>query len=170
MKHIDLTCLLRPAPPWLLQVNASHSDLTDLLWRIEAASSGLIVRFLRGSNMATVNGLYDEFAAALQFPYYFGFNGNAFDECLTDLEWLKGEGYVLAILDGQEFLSREPPTQLDLFLDALERACESWSKPVHMGEAWDRPSRAFHVLFHCTMENQNRLPSRLAALASLELG
>jgi hypothetical protein len=169
MKHADLTCLFQPAPPWLWQVQASHSDLTDLLWQFQASSAGLILRFLRGTQMTTEAGLYDEFAAALQFPYYFGFNGAAFDECLTDLAWLNGEGFVLSVFDGQEFLSKEPPSKLDLFLDALEAACECWSKPVQLGQAWDRPPRPFHVLFHCTMENQGRLPSRIGALASLHL-
>jgi hypothetical protein len=29
-----------------------------------------------------------EFAASFQFPYYFGENWPAFDECINDLSWL----------------------------------------------------------------------------------
>jgi hypothetical protein len=51
----------------------------------------LVVRTLRGVKMQTVQQLFDEFAAALQFPWYFGENWAAFDECLTDLAWLPPE-------------------------------------------------------------------------------
>jgi hypothetical protein len=64
-------------------MSCSHSEATDNLWSFEQQNPGSVVRFLRGKKMTTAQGLYDEFAAAFQFPYYFGNNGDAFDECLT---------------------------------------------------------------------------------------
>lgn len=52
------------------------------------ADTGLTVRTVRGSKMLTEDQLFTEVSAALQFPYYFGENWPAFDECLADLEWL----------------------------------------------------------------------------------
>jgi hypothetical protein len=46
----------------------------------------LVVRSVRGRKMTTTAQLYDEFAAALQFPPYFGENWAAFDECLSDMD------------------------------------------------------------------------------------
>ena len=53
------------------------------------------VRWVRGHKMRRLADLYDEFAAALQFPDYFGENWDALEECLTDLDWISAAGYVL---------------------------------------------------------------------------
>lgn len=116
--------------------------------------------------MATVQGLYDEFAAALQFPYYFGNNGAAFDECMTDLGWLPASTYVLTIFDSAELLVKEF-TQLDLFLEAFERICIEWGTPITKGESWDRPAVPFHVLFQSTVEDVAKLPPRIRAISSV---
>jgi len=157
--------LLKPCEPWLLVVNMSDSDLTDRLWALTRITSpGIAVRFLRGKNMRNSEGLYNEFAAAMQFPYYFGYNGPAFDECMTDLEWLEATGYIIAIIESQEVLANEQDGELDLFLDSLRRICQHWSKPVTDGQPWDRPAKPFHVLFGCSIENSRRLPVQVRSL------
>ena len=42
--------------------------------------------------MRTLETLYDEMAAALQFPQYFGENWPAFNECLSEMDWLSPRG------------------------------------------------------------------------------
>ncbi|GGK56662.1 barstar family protein [Nocardia camponoti] len=95
------------------------------------------VRELRGNKMRTVASLYDEFAAAFQFPYYFGANKDAFDECLRDLDDFIGRapGYVIAIRDARELLS-EQPVERDWFASAMSDAAAYWG----------RREVAFHVV------------------------
>ncbi len=57
-------------------------------WR----DSGLEVRALRGTKMQTVQGLFDEFSAALQFPVI-SVELPAFDEAYR--LWLAAVGHVL---------------------------------------------------------------------------
>jgi len=99
--------------------------------------------------MARLSSLYDEFAAALQFPYYFGENWNAFSECITDLEWITGDVYVLVITDSKKVLAEESNDQLEALINVLEAAGSEWSHPVENSQAWDRPGVAFHVIFQC---------------------
>jgi hypothetical protein len=168
MISVDLGLLLRPSSPWLLGTLGSHSQLTNTLWDMRRNGPlGVAVRFLRGSRMKTTAQLYEEFAAALQFPYYFGHNGPAFDECLADLEWLEASAYILAILDAQDFLVQEQPKELDLFLDSFLRTCEVWSKPIAAGEPWDRPAKPFHVLFQFSAEVAEQLPPQVSGLPVL---
>ncbi|MFD4180184.1 barstar family protein [Rhodococcus sp. NPDC058514] len=82
---------------------------------------GYTVRVVRAAKMRTAGALFDEFAAALQFPYYFGANKDAFDECLRDVDdWLgESPGLVLMVRDAGELLADEPG-QLGWFVDAVE--------------------------------------------------
>jgi RNAse (barnase) inhibitor barstar len=57
--------------------------------------------------MRTVNSLFDEIAASFQFPWYFGENWDALDECLNDLAWLPARSYLLGIMDASQVLSEE---------------------------------------------------------------
>jgi hypothetical protein len=113
------------------------------------AKAQLTVRFLRGRKMTTYQGLFDECAAALQFPWYFGENGNAFDECIADLSWLPAqEGYVLLIMEPAAVLSATDDDGLSWLIQSLRRASAEWSRPVEEGQPWDRPPVAFHVVLH----------------------
>ncbi|MCC3315716.1 barstar family protein [Nocardia africana] len=89
---------------------------------------GYIAREVRGTKMRTTAGVFDEFAAALQFPYYFGDNRDAFDECLRDLDEFVGEapGYVVVIRDSSELLA-DQREDLEWFADAMTRAAEYWA-------------------------------------------
>lgn len=156
--------LFLPRPPYLYLTVAGVSEATDFAWSLSSSRGPLAaVRVLRGEKMRSVASLFDEFAAALQFPYYFGENWDAFDECLTDLSWLPADAYLLLITDSQALLSDEDAGQLRVFLDLLQRAGEEWGRPVETAEAWGRPAVAFRVLFQCDAAHKPRLASRLEA-------
>ena len=163
MNSENLDKLFLPQQPWLLRMVCPHSEVTDMLCSMQQQHSGSVLRFFRGKKMSTVQGMFDEFSAALQFPYYFGNNGNAFDECLTDLSWLPATSFALAILDSADLLAKEP-TQLPLFISSFERACAQWSTPIALGESWDRPAVSFHLIFHYIEEDTRRIPTEIAKI------
>ncbi|RJO72213.1 hypothetical protein D5S18_23940 [Nocardia panacis] len=90
--------------------------------------SGYLVRELRGSKMIAVAGVFDEFAAAFQFPYYFGANKDAFDECLRDLDDFVGPaaGYVAVIRDSELVLA-ERPRERDWLASAFADSATHWA-------------------------------------------
>ncbi|MCA2210367.1 barstar family protein [Nocardia rosealba] len=87
------------------------------------------VRELRGTKMRDVAALFDEFAAAFQFPYYFGANKDAFDECLRDLDDFVGDapGYVAAVRTANDLLADEP-TERAWFEAAVRDCAAYWSR------------------------------------------
>ncbi|WP_062994146.1 barstar family protein [Nocardia mikamii] len=89
---------------------------------------GYIAREVRGAKMRTTEGVFDEFAAALQFPYYFGDNRDAFDECLRDLDEFVGEasGYVIVIRDSGQLLA-DQREDLEWFDEAMTAAASAWA-------------------------------------------
>src|ERR1700684_1096403 len=101
--------LLRVTGPHQHLVVSTPGELIDFAWSLERSSERkTVVRFLRGAKMETVPQLFDEFAAALQFPYYFGENWDALDECLADLEWLPGSGFIVIFTEAQRLLASAP--------------------------------------------------------------
>lgn len=129
----------------LLAVSLNSSDFSEVVggWR----EAGLTVRVARGRKMAEVDKLMDEFAASLQFPYYFGENWPAFQECIEDMDWLPvGEGYVVAISDAPDVLSNAPAAELSVLIRSFAQARATYSSPVADGEWWDRPALPFHVV------------------------
>jgi len=73
--------------------------------------------------MITEDGLYGEFGAALQFPYYFGENWDALEDCLTDLSWRQAQGHVL-VFEGFQSL---PADNVGVLIDVLASAAEFWA-------------------------------------------
>jgi hypothetical protein len=113
--------------------------------------------------MRTLQRLFDEFAAALQFPGYFGENAGAFDECLADLGWLPPrEGYVIVINDPDEVLAGESASALSWLVGSLARAREELARPVELGEWWDRPAVPFHVVLQPAAGDAAKITRRWA--------
>lgn len=128
------------------------------------ARSGLTVRVVHGRKMRDYQELFDEFAAALQFPWYFGDNGNAFDECIKDLSWLPPQsGYVLVITDPGQVLADARDDGLGWLARSLSDATEEWAKPVESGEWWDRPAVPFHVVLQAGEAEVGTVRARWAA-------
>ena len=127
----------------LVECDSKSASAAALAW----ADSGLTVRVVRGRKMHTCERLFDEFAAALQFPWYFGENPDAFDECITDLCWLPPQsGYVIVVTDPNEVLADADADALAWLVGSLSRARDEWARPVALGEWWDRPAVPFNVV------------------------
>jgi hypothetical protein len=147
---MDLQQWLRPDAPWLHILVASPSEAYDGARALERASGGrTVVRALQGRKMQTAGGVFDEMAAALQFPPYFGENWDALDECLSDLEWLPADAYVFVILGAVHLLQHEKPEVRRVFWETLEGAAHEWAQA--------RPAKVFRIVLQCTAEEEPRL-------------
>jgi len=107
-------------------------------WQCSAPSQRL-ARVIRGDKCRTQTSLFDEFAAAWQFPHYFGENWDAFEECLADLDWLPASAYLLLVSNAAQVLEKESDPQRTVFWQVLERTIRSWSQTR-------RPPVAIHVV------------------------
>ncbi|WP_406270715.1 barstar family protein [Nocardia sp. NBC_00881] len=116
----------RSAPPTL---GAFAGDAAEFSGLRDKVPSGYLVRELRGAKMRTTGGVFDEFAAVFQFPYYFGENKDAFDECLRDLDDFIGDapGYIAAVRDSAELLADEL-VERDWFAEAMRDCAAYWSR------------------------------------------
>ena len=162
----DYEVLGQAGDPILLLAQLSESEATDLAFatRLRAPEAALVT-VLRGTKMRTESQLFDEFAAALQFPYYFGENWNAFSECLADLSWLPATGHVLVITAPTDLLGQAPEDALSVLVRTLERVGAEWRRPnPPLRPRGDVP---FHVLFQVTEVAQEPVAARLRAAGAV---
>jgi hypothetical protein len=118
------------------------------------------VRRVRGRKMRHKAALFDEFAAALQFPGYFGENWDAFAECLSDLDWVPpGAGYVLIVTEPAQVL-RESPADFRILVRTLDSTMMEWAMAVEAGEWWDRPPVPFNVVLEAERGNEDAIAAR----------
>jgi RNAse (barnase) inhibitor barstar len=86
-----------------------------------------------------LDDFYDELAAALQFPDYFGQNWDAVNDCLCDLDWVVADAIVLVFIDGEKPLATAGDDAGRTLAKLLVVAAEHWN---HGSE------RSFHVVVH----------------------
>src|SRR5262249_31373410 len=123
--------LLQPRSPWLHVLQATESEAYNRMWAIQgAATCSVVARLIRGQKTTTAAGLFDQFAAALQFPPYFGENWNALEECLSDLEWLPADSYVLFIVNAVRVLEKVNSEEARQFWTLLAHTGAEWAKKV----------------------------------------
>ncbi|MEO6602125.1 MAG: barstar family protein [Polyangiaceae bacterium] len=138
------------------------STVTDACWAFEREQVHRVVRFVRGAKMADVTGVFDQFGAALQFPYYFGENWPAFSECIQDLSWLPASHYLLVVLDAQNVL-RGSDDAFCALTKILRDCCQKWPLGFDLDQPWARKAAKFQVLLQTDAEHIDALTLRLAA-------
>ncbi len=146
--------------PCFYIIQTDRDAFQNLELRLTQLNKNVVVRMIRGKKSRTTQKFFDEIAAALQFPYYFGENWNAFDECIIDLDWIEGDAYLLIVSNANMLLSDADKKDLDTLLHTLERANEEWLTPNEYIPR-DRQPTPFHVLLQCGVADALTLVERL---------
>lgn len=126
-----------------------------------------IIRFIRGKRCVDDSSTLQEWAAALQFPWYFGENWNAFQECMIDLWWLQTARYLFVVTD-INLVFPEDSGGLAVMVSLLKDAEETWrtsGDPSSHRSTWNwaKSPVNFHVVFHCEHGRELEVVQRLTA-------
>jgi hypothetical protein len=101
-------------PFYLTTVDATA--LNHLRYQLRDANPHAAIRQIHGTRCHSEPSLFSEFAAALQFPLYFGRNWDAFADCLSDLpEWTQAEHTGLIIADADHILLHDDDLPVKFF-------------------------------------------------------
>lgn len=144
--------VLRPGS-WSFAVAGHVGQLEGFLWAVRADAVAE-VRIVRGDNCRTKDMLFREWASALQFPYYFGHNWDALNECVLDLEWIVSDSIVVAVTNAQELLVDEP-SNLGVLMEIIEHASRHRGDEAIAGSGLEGPETA-RFLLHIPAEKQAR--------------
>ncbi|TCC08599.1 barstar family protein [Kribbella soli] len=135
---IDFTS---PGGPWVHEVE--QATVNQLLAPIESAD-GMVTRF-DGRRMRTLDALFQEYVREFMLPEYFGWNWPAFDECMTDLEWMPAKRY-LTIVDHAGEVLKEDLGELPTYLRQMEDIGRHWSRAFALGPDWGGGEVPYHTV------------------------
>jgi hypothetical protein len=106
------------------RISLTHEEIYHKMWK--ESQAGAYISYLRGKNCRTEDAFLWEVAASFQFPYYYGGNWAAFDECIQDLEWLNFSRIFVVFDDFSEAFRDQPSIQSML----QERIVDYWSSAI----------------------------------------
>jgi len=91
-----------------------------------AKRNGFAYFHIDGKNIARKEQLLNHVATALHFPGDFGHNWDALEECLTDMDWVDADGYLIYYehIEGLQGAG----DQFDTFVEILRDAVQSWKE------------------------------------------
>ena len=120
--------LIRPAW-WTVELPWIHElpDSADIEAILRGRPADALVFQLDGARMHTHDGLFTEFASALNFPDYFGRNWPALQDCLDDLTWLDETSHVLIICSNWPEVLRDASSDRVVLRRILERSAKDWA-------------------------------------------
>ena len=128
-------------PPWVHLLMTEQEDGGDRL-HLDLPEFRIIT--LDGHLCETKESLFSEYARAFDFPEYFGGNWDAFEECLSDLEWIPASGYVTLIRHVEHVLPNHDEDYATC-IEILQEVGEGWSLSHH--GRLHQPPLPFHTLF-----------------------
>lgn len=151
MEHHKLFDLRKPA----VYVTAVNDDsFANLFLQLTIEHKDSIIRIIRGNKSKTIPDFFNEIAAALQFPYYFGENGAAFRDCITDLDWTEGDAYLLMFSHADSFLCDSSDEAFYSIMEIFSDANTEWLTPNQYIPRNRQPT-PFHLLFQCADFDSN---------------
>lgn len=129
-RSVDVTQWLDPESGIASVAVFSEPAVLDELAR-DLRTANFVVRTVRGKQMQTLEQVYNEFAAAFQFPSHFGRNKDAFDDVMRDLDDVLGlgAGFVVLIRDAESLLSAAPD-QLPWFRESMGFFAAEWAPTI----------------------------------------
>lgn len=115
----------------------SYSEVYHKLYT--EAQADAYTSYLRGKRCATEDDFLIEVSASFQFPFYYGENWPAFDECIQDLEWLKFDKIFVLFDDFSQAFCDQPNLQTmlqEMVIQYFENAIEYWEENGKKFEVW----------------------------------
>lgn len=104
-----------------------HTHVNPKALQKAAKGAGFASFHIEGKNINRKEQLMNAVATALHFPKHFGNNWDALEECLTDLEWIEAEGYLIHY-DHIDGLLETHPDQFETLVEILRDSVASWKE------------------------------------------
>ena len=142
-----------------------YQALDTAVWSLRQELTGVFTVVVDANQLRNRSAVFSQFAAAFQFPEYFGGTWNAFADCLGDLSWLAPKAFVLIVRDAPVLLIEGDPDEFSLFLKIVEEIGDSFAQ-----NQVQHSSTPFHAVFHALPEAAAAFDLRLRAAGRVTPG
>lgn len=126
--------------------------------RDDHADEDVTVWKLRGAKCRTLAGFFNEIAAVMQLPHYFGETWDALRDLFYNESWLPGTLFM--VVDGDQLLADASPKELRNFVELMDECNTFYLQPPY--KASEVGGTGFHVLVQVTPEARPGFERRLA--------
>ena len=109
-----------PGGVYWLKAHASVAELEKL-----AKGKKMAFFHLEGQKIEKKEQFLNHAAVVLKFPSHFGNNWDAFYDCITDMEWVRGTGYVI-YFDHTDSFAAHHESQLETIIELFQDAVDFW--------------------------------------------
>jgi RNAse (barnase) inhibitor barstar len=110
----------KPGGVYWLKSHVAPADVSKL-----CKAQGMAFFHLEGKKIEGKDQFLNHASMAMHFPAHFGNNWDAFEDCITDLEWIKSDGYVI-YFDHAEAFAEHHESQLETVLELFQDAVSYW--------------------------------------------
>src|SRR3954470_22049455 len=114
--------LKQEKPPGIYHL-VSHASVPFLQREADKADWRLYA--LDGKKITDKKSFLAQIAREMEFPDYFGKNWDALNDCLTDMSWAQGHGYIV-LFQAPGRMYKKSPQDLAVALDIFKTAIEFW--------------------------------------------
>jgi RNAse (barnase) inhibitor barstar len=139
---IDLSGLISREAPWVHRPTGALG-INEVMERVEAAGGRVVT--MDGRRMPTAESLFREYVREFHFPEYFGYNWDAFYECMRELEGIPAPAYLTVVEHSDQVLS-ENSRDLAVYLELLADIGKYWSNSFGLGPEWGGGEVAFNSI------------------------
>ncbi|MBI9049665.1 MAG: barstar family protein [Anaerolineaceae bacterium] len=104
----------------VMNIEINIKEITEIVELMQ--SKAFIVRIIKLNESKAK--LFDSFAHAFDFPYYFNNNWDSLVDCLTNEDMKVAEGYLVIIEKSQLLIDNDEKTMLKVF----HQICSRWKE------------------------------------------
>lgn len=119
----ELTALFSAESHGGLRWLKAHANVAEL--SKAAKGNGLAFFHLEGQRIEKKEQFLNHAAVAMNFPDHFGKNWDAFYDCLTDMDWVDGKGFLI-YFDHTDAFAAHNESQLETVIELFEDAIAYW--------------------------------------------
>ncbi len=112
----------KPHGVFWLKSHASVPELSKL-----SRAKGMAFFHLEGKKIEGKDQFLNHASVAMKFPPHFGKNWDAFYDCITDMDWVRAEGYCV-YFDHTDAFAAHHASELDTVIELFEDAVELWKQ------------------------------------------
>jgi RNAse (barnase) inhibitor barstar len=111
----------KPGGVYWLKNHAAVTELTRI-----CKKKGFAFFHIEGQKIEGKEQFLNAVSVAMHFPDYFGNNWDAFEDCLTDLDWIDAKGYVI-YFDHTDGFASHHESQLETVAELFQDAVTYWN-------------------------------------------